>query len=985
MVSRIRRYSDLIIYVVRRMSRQRRLSILLLAGCLLAVTLFNALSVVGDGLMASSIQGPALESQVHMVIGRKGDWGEDWPVLIEEDLQRITSRVGAQPEVDRAYYVGTNTRLVDSLPASGETGAFLALPSSSPLWKDVRVMPGSGSLGPNETYVCLNSPHADNYHIGDRVNLTIWTWDGKSLEGGGIEKESGMKGAGEEQVMNVTLRVAGFIEMEGWARRVAVGDLEIRFGAPSDKPVYQRVEDEPDIFLIGWEETFRPLQETLASRGLKCNLYGTVLLRVEVGSVLNPADPAASTISLKWLETRILAGLGEYGGEVALVDYLRRGLERVLPVAQNLVSAVVLTSIPIFVLCGVLNYQLGVFLSEARRREVGLLASRGIASSFILLAQLVESLLLAALAFTAGSIVGPLLGVAVLLLAGYAPPPPSLLFLPILLISFPFCLLTVAPPTILAMRRLTRLYPGEILRPKPITGIEETGRRDGTESWSRIGSRLAWMLLVLSCLKIYAGLFGVTLVSELGRLAAQGGMWAAYYLLSYSYPLEVVFGMVAPALLIYSVVVLAVARGRLLGGVGRSLSRRLLGPLGGLVARSSGEHRRRIGLVVLLLALTVSYTTSTSLLVAEEGLLQHRYLACIIGADLKVDLYSPQDGPSLLGQVEGLEGVASVTLALTFQMEVKGREGQLFPFLAVDPETWLGTAYYEDWWFIGDPQVLIGELAESNSSLLLTDSVAGWLGIGVGDSLCLISPDDPNETVYEMNIVGLTHDSGGSEFGLPSIVSLEFAWQILEVLPQAQAYILVRLANPSLHCEVAGEIGELGGGRVWIRSLWAELEALQTAPLARAIMDFQMVGVWASLGMVGGGSLILSFLLLLERRRELGIMEARGISLRRLRIIPLMEDAGIAALSLALGLPVGVAAALQPLSPLTPVSLPSFKFNVLFMSMFHPYTLLTFTILCLLLPHCLSIPALLWRRMQLKTPSLTGAAMGVEEVLVRED
>jgi hypothetical protein len=317
--------------------------------------------------------------------------------------------------------------------------------------------------------------------------------------------------------------------------------------------------------------------------------------------------------------------------------------------------------------------------------------------------------------------------------------------------------------------------------------------------------------------------------------------------------------------------------------------------------------------VVLILVLTTAFVTSATGLLSSESDFQQRNLVTDIGADARLDLRDLTNLSQTLLAVQGLDAVAAATPILNFQIGLwteygpGWQSGDLYDFLAIDPATWLATAYYEPGWFEGGaPEVLISALRDRNDTVILTPQVAAELGVRIGDCFCVVPWLSPNGTVQRMTVVGLVEVTSQS-WWKPSLVSWSFVSSFLSWIQLAEPSILVKLEPGVPWQQVSERIQSLNIlNLVRVRFFEQELVAWQTMPLARAFLDFTRITVFTGVGLTSMGAIVMLELALSQREADLRMLYIRGMRRQRIRRVLLIEFGAVASLVLGLGMLIGM-------------------------------------------------------------------------------
>jgi putative ABC transport system permease protein len=186
-------------------------------------------------------------------------------------------------------------------------------------------------------------------------------------------------------------------------------------------------------------------------------------------------------------------------------------------------------------------------------------------------------------------------------------------------------------------------------------------------------------------------------------------------------------------------------------------------------------------------------------------------------------------------------------------------------------------------------------IAVSEEGIILPEFISEKLGVGVGDTVYL-EPLVGTVGEAEKTVSGLTAEPWG---GFP-VLPLEEAQQLFD-LPGAATSIFVRFyGEPSP--ELLERIYDI-----------PEVASIEQASALKDYMDDSLAAMYAMVGVMLAMSFGLGMAIVfngvtvnvLERRREIAIMRALGMSDGQLATQITLENMGTAAIGIALGLPLG--------------------------------------------------------------------------------
>jgi ABC-type lipoprotein release transport system permease subunit len=227
-------------------------------------------------------------------------------------------------------------------------------------------------------------------------------------------------------------------------------------------------------------------------------------------------------------------------------------------------------------------------------------------------------------------------------------------------------------------------------------------------------------------------------------------------------------------------------------------------------------------------------------------------------------------------------------------------------FLAVNPKTWLSAAYYEDDLFSGSSVEKAFEAMSSNNYTIILDrTVAEALDKKVGDVVTVTFGDSTSGAgqTEQLTVVGF--------FGLESAQTGQYWSYIPEglyiqleenALGSASARILIKLQSSADSKAVAAQLRGLDiSGVSSVSSLAEQIEAQQTSSAVAGSLSILGVGVFFMVVAASIGTVLVTLVSLMERKREASIMSVRGLSFRQLLVMLLTENLAIVTFAALLG------------------------------------------------------------------------------------
>ncbi len=562
--------------------------------------------------------------------------------------------------------------------------------------------------------------------------------------------------------------------------------------------------------------------------------------------------PGTPTEAQAWLDLVRRRIERAAAGALTVADDATASLE---PVASDLAWGQVL-----FIFLALPGVALAIALSrfaaessaEATRRHAALLRARGATHRRLLTIFLGTTFVTALIGCVAGASIGT--GLAFLLFGGAllaANPTPMIVvaFIGTVLVMSVLATLTAALPL------------RDQLRDELVTGRRDL-RRERPPAWQRFYLDL----LALAAAGTVYWLVGGSTVHPV--LTAEGNPTVTLAVTSFVAPLLLWIG---GTLLLLRLVGAVLGRGRFSRGLGRAF-----GPGGELAGRSLATRAGAATRAVVLLALAVSFATSTLTFDATYRQQQRVDAALSLGADLKA-VPATTIGAAAAGSVSG-PGVRAATPFVDRVVYV-GAEAQ--DLLAVDPASLPRVATLADSFFKGISAAGAMEaLAARPDAILVSAETATDYSIVPGDRIRLRAPDSHGKLV-EIDF----HMAG---------IALEFPTAPKDAFLVANLdYLAAKTGNPAISFVLAAADGEplaaALGNRLGVGWTVTDLQSAN-ARLANNVTSVDLaalvtidIGFAILIASLGVGLFLLAGLA--ERSRELATLAAIGADPAQLRSV----------------------------------------------------------------------------------------------------
>lgn len=879
-----------LLYPIKRISRTWKLFLALLIGVVLASTFFAGMDVKAN-LTAKQ----ALEQQLNSVL-----------VDVEFNSRvNFTNNADAQQDmlgIEGVKDVELLSRSYSQMYSSSDNyttpiySQILYLPNNSRIWDGWQNKPLDG-IGENETYILADTNLADRININDTLMLAI---------------EFPTPKYDNRTTVQLNVTVAGFAQLTYEAYSIATGNTF--YISPLEPSIPGQVYNyKSDLMIIGWS-TIGKIWHTIANYTFETRF----LISLDRDKLLNPWDIQSSANNVNTvadnINNRVLANY-EYHG------YVQNNLGNALTNFQYNFSTtfmnLLLISLPVFFVAWYLGSTVSDVAFNMRRREIGLLSTKGLSSGQIQRMFFAEALVIGFVGGLIGVVGGLLLNQVFTGFNLEALFSPQMLtpYTPVLTVAFGMILAFLS--VFSSARRAARLPAVDALREYMPVEADKPYRK-----------RLPWLAFILGTYKIVLFILGVNLPTLLMQASFSGGN---YFLAIFYGPLLIfdqVLTFIGPLLFFWGITKLLVQNSLKFQQL-TSSAFRLTGDLGALAAKNVRRNPARSAAIAFLIALIIGYGVQvTGQFASEQDFITRRVLYNV-GADVAVSVVNGTLAPAIMDNiVANVSGIQNATMECTVRQNSAGTIMR-----TVDPDSWLVTAYYEKEWFSGASiEEAFSALRSDNVTIILERRVATELNLEVGDEIGIDFRSGPRK----LRVVGLFGPevadigSGGvvtSRGPVPFAPSQYFVqtWSFVPrnlfnmssvysdafVAENFETRILLKLKPGFNGTRVAEKIRDLDIEIYGVESLDENYK--QALEVSNAftfnnmqVLDVQRLGLVFAVLAASVGTALISIVSIKERSREATLMSVKGLSYRQLVWMFLTENVAVITFSVILGLSVGL-------------------------------------------------------------------------------
>lgn len=866
-------------YAFKRVIRSWKLFAALLLGVVLASIFFAGVNVGADTAAKQVLTQQLNQVPVDIVVYSRDDF---WS---STNATKIA-------EVAKVQYV-TETEIISRATSwevnSSSDNAYFTLVGildNSRVYDGLNITSGSSSLQANETYVWVDSEDAGNLNLGDylKINLSVSVWLGESP--------------------NVTrftldLKVAGFIQLDDKALSIATGDYYYYGISPARVVVRTSSEYRGNLLVLDWNKTFAPLLDSFYALSVPYSPIDTeVLVYLDRESVISPWDVSGSLENIQEITSQVGNKVAVYGAdaysylESVLIDYQMRETQIRL--------GFIVTALPVFFVAWYMGMTISDVSLNLRRREIGLLLTKGFSRTQLLGMFLGEAILI--------GVIGGLIGVALsFVLTPFFAAVGGGTFSGATFVAPGTVILTVVFSVILTF--LSVFLPAR--RASKLNVVDALREYRYVEDVKPYRQRWPWIAFLLGSFKIVILLLGVNLAAEMIRLRP-ANIFIAILMGIVVFLDLYVLNYIGPLLFFWGFTKLFI-RGSLKFQALVTKAAKFFGDLGAIATRNVQRNPARSASIAFLIALIIGYSFQVVGTLASNEDFAVREIYFNVGADVSVSLTYTANVSMVVDEINKnlTDCAASITVEYSFSGSSSGW-GSL-SLRAVDPEAWLDTAYYEREWFtVDDLETAFQSLASDNNTIILDRSLSQDLN--VGDYIAVTFGD----SVYELRIVGFFGKEQSDTFFIGPMEA-QYIWsQYWSYIPQglyskvsaevwASAKILINLEAGVDGEAVADQIRALDlEGVSEVNSVTEQLNEWQSNILIQAPLNVQRLGVTFAVLAVTIGTALVTFVSLRERSREASLMSVRGLSFKQLVGMLLTENLAVVVFSVLLGAVVGL-------------------------------------------------------------------------------
>jgi ABC-type antimicrobial peptide transport system permease subunit len=867
-----------ILYALKHFMRSWKLFLALFVGILLASAFF-----AGIDIKANVTARKALDQELSQIYAdyelSQPDLNSTKLAAIRDKALEINGVLGA--EIISRSYLGSMTLL-------SENGTFEYIAATvSSIDENSRVYDGwlnkpSGGIGENETYVLENSLLGAKVKIGDVIAVNF------SLAGR-YEDVS---------FLPLTLEVKGFAALSDDAYSIASGYGQWIGPVFSGPQGYSGMMGRSDLLLVSWNKTMAKIHDI--STGMY--LQPTILVYVNREALISAWDVQTSISNVEAVKNDIQNKIAtELGFSTLFYDALQQRLQTYLNTSMTIRFSFTRVSLPIFFVAWYMGTTVSDVSFNLRRREIGLLSTKGFSRGQILRMFLTETFLI--------GFVGGLLGV----LVGFLLNPLFTQFS----MDYAFNLQMISPYTVIftvAFGVIIALLStfSSARRASHLPTVDALREYMPVDTMRAYRKRLTWLALILGAYKIGVFAAGINMTQTLSRAMFAGGNFIITLLVGIWIAVDSVLNYVGPLLFFWGFTKLFIQGSLEFQALTTRLAK-FLGDLGALATKNVRRNPARAAAMAFLIALIVGYSFQVTGQLASEHDFAVRQTYAQVGSDISVNLASANNASHTLGVImtNVSDSVKNATIETSFSGQAPS--GNSVTLKAVEPDSWLKTAYYEGGWFSGaDAAAAFNLLRTKNDTIVIERSVARRYSLDIGGFISIEFGSMDGKT-QKLEIVGFfgpdqsTDQSGVFYTGFYWSYVSNAIWEEARNYTGSSSRILIKLKDGVNSTNIAETLRKIGEPNIsYVQSFSEQWEQSQSNIVTLGSLDVQRLGIVFAVLAASVGTALVSTVSLKERSREAAIMSVKGLSYKQLLVMFLAENTAIVVFSLVLGAVVGM-------------------------------------------------------------------------------
>ncbi len=674
-------------YALKRIIRSWKLFAALILGMVLASTFFGGINIGADSVGSQALDQQLLNTPVDIKL-TPGYFGGS-TILPSSTFE--SAAAGAR-QVQNVLAAETRGNAGVHTGINGTQARMSAIPDGSLVYQHLTITGQRPQLA-NETLLDANSELATKYQIGQLIQVQ----------------------SSSSQTFNMTLKIVGVAALDSTAALI----LGAYYGA-GDVFIGR---SEQSILIVSWEQTYHQIVDWANLQNQFGNLvYYDVNAYVDVNldrdRLISPWDLEGSVSRVVQVDARVSNIAAQYG--LISNDSLLPQLQSLAPSLLLLRLTFIVFSIPVFFMAWYVGRTVSQSSFNLRRREIGLLMTKGFQQSQLFRHFLVEALLVGLVSGAAG------LALAITLNPFFVQALSGTYTGPIFL-SRETAIITIVFTTVLTIlavftpaRQASAMDPARALREYVYVEDVRASRKRG-----------ALVAFSLGLYKIILLILGINFVT-LARIGFSGGALVFIIIIVLGI---VDFGLTftGPFLFLYGATQISTGLAAWFHSKFSAISRKLVGDIATLSSKNVFRNPRRVTSLVFLVALIAGYSIWVTGDLASMEDYNFRQAKTRVGSDLRITNLG-SNASTVADQIKAWTNVTGATVEQEAQLNLPSL-GSNIRLKAIDPTTWRQGAYYEQEWFSDNLDTLLDLMSQDQYSIILDRGLASYFDIRPGGTL----------------------------------------------------------------------------------------------------------------------------------------------------------------------------------------------------------------------------------------------------------
>jgi ABC-type lipoprotein release transport system permease subunit len=870
-----------LLYPIKRVFRNWKLFIALLIGIILASTFLASINIKAN-LAAKQV----LDQQLSSII-------TDMEFSTNLNITNVAFARENISSIDGVKKVDVVSRFY-SVPVASPSDNYTtveytqmaSMPNSSRIYDEWVNKPVDG-IKENETYLIAGTTLAEKVAIGDNISTVI---------------EFPTPKYDNRTTYCLNLTVAGFADLTDTGYTLISGySFFISPLVPVDaKQMYNY---QSDMMIISWENTLEKLWVN-APNG---TVYTTFSIYIDRDKLLSPWDVQASAKNVQTvadkIQNNVLANFEKLGSVNNMLGSVLTNFQ--YSFSSTLFSLIVV-SLPVFFVAWYLGSTVSDVSFNLRRREIGLLSTKGLSSGQIQRMFLTEALAIGFIGGVLGVVGGLILNQV--FAGGFDLDTlfSSQLFSPYtMLFTVVFGIVLALFSVFWSARRAAKLPTVEALRDYMPMESDKAYRK-----------RLPWVAFILGTYKIIVYIAGINVPQIVSSLSFSGN-YITVLLLTPFLALDQLLNYIGPLLFFWGITKLLIQNSLKFQQLTSKVSI-VMGDLGTLAAKNVRRSPARLAAVAFLIAFIIGYGVQVTGQLASEQDYVVRQVKYQVGADVTASVINITKAPMILESILGnVSGIKNATMEYTLMRQTDTM------IKTIDPDSWMATAYYEEEWFSGvSMKQALEDMKANNMTIILERRLAKQYNVQLYDTIGIDFPSGPRK----LKIVGFFGpEPSESDMGFGAMSYTVPTWSYVprnlfnmttpfsdaRELESFETKILLKLDAGVNGTAVAEQIRGLDLEIYGVDSFdeqWKQSQQMSNIYTYSSLQtaDIQRLGLIFVVLAASVGTVLISVVSLKERTREATLMSVRGLSYRQLVWMFLSENMAVITFSVILGVSVGL-------------------------------------------------------------------------------